>query len=180
MRAKKVNELKKAYVFDFDDTLVKTDAKILVSINGKFIKALTPNEYNNHQAKEDEVLDFSEFDDPKFILQSKKYKIWPVLQNIYNAKKSGRSNSDIFILTARTDISKYPISSLFKRNNIDIPLENILTIGDDTKEQNIAKEKLEVLKDLKNIYDHITYFDDNIDNIETAKELSGIHIRLVD
>ena len=181
MRAKKVNELKKAYVFDFDDTLIKTKAKVHIYNNNKLIKSLTPAEYNDYEAQPNDELNFDDFNNPLFILQGKKYKMWPVLQNIYNAKKTGRYNSDIYILTARSNKSKYTISSFLHRNGIEIPIENIFTIGDDSNpEQDISKDKQNILEKLNKEYDKIIFFDDNIDNVEMAKNISGVNIRLVD
>jgi len=181
MRAKLVNELKKAYVFDFDDTLIKTSAKVYIYNNNKLIKSLTPAEYNDYKLQPNDELNFDDFNNPLFILRGKKYKMWPVLQNIYNAKKTGRSNSDIYILTARSEKSKYTISSFLHRNGIILPIENIFTIGDDLNlEQNISKDKQNILEKLNKKYDKIIFFDDNIDNVEMAKNISGVNIRLVD
>ena len=182
MRAKKVNYITKAYVFDFDDTLVKTNAKIKVyDENHRFIRYLTTNEFKSYEIDPDYILDFSEFNDPTYILQGRKYKMWPILVNVYNAKIQGRSNSDVYILTARSEKSKYTISSFLHRNNIDLPLENILTIGNDSDvQEDIAIKKHNILSNLKKRYDIVNFFDDSIDNIELAKKVDGITTRLVD
>jgi hypothetical protein len=65
-------------VFDFDDTLVKTDAKIHIYINNKKIKSLTPAEYNFYKPKPNETLDFSDFSDARIIMAGKKYKMWSI------------------------------------------------------------------------------------------------------
>ena len=51
MRAKKV--LKIAYVMDFDDTLVTTDAKthVLDKDSGQHLFSLTPDEFNTYSKK---------------------------------------------------------------------------------------------------------------------------------
>ena len=67
MRAKTV-PLSKAYCFDFDETLVKTDAKVHIIKNGKKIKSLTPDEFNNYVFQEGETMDVSDFEDPRYIL----------------------------------------------------------------------------------------------------------------
>ena len=96
MRAKLV-DASKVYLFDWDDTLVKTDAKVHVIKDGKRIKSLTPEEYNFYVPEEGETTDMSDFDDVRLIMDARKYKMWPALRQINMAKKSGRSNSDIFI-----------------------------------------------------------------------------------
>jgi FMN phosphatase YigB (HAD superfamily) len=178
MRAKTV--LRKAYIFDFDDTLVKTDAKVHVYKAGKFFKSLTPEEFNHYQKAPDEELDISEFKDPRIIMKAKPFKMWPALKNIDTAIKQGRSSSEIFILTARSPIAQFPIYNFFKNNGIDIPEDHIITIGDDLGEISIPEEKRKVLIDLASRYDDLTFFDDNPENIKLAQEVGKIRTRLVD
>ena len=182
MRAKTVN-YKTAYIFDFDDTLVKTKARIKVIKNNKIIKSLDSIDYKNYKLKRGETLNFDEFDDPTFILQSKKYKMWPVLVNIYKNNIWNNSNEDIYILTARTNKSKYTISSFLNRNNIDLPLSHIFTIGGDKdiiNKNEIPKLKKKVLQDLSKEYDKIIFYDDNEETIENIRNLPKVHITLVD
>lgn len=180
MRAKTVSKIKKAYCFDFDDTLVKTTAKIYVYANGKKIKSLTPEEFNFYEKSPDEELDLSDFTDPRLIYSAQKYKLWPALKNIDNAIKQGRSSSEIFILTARSSINQGPIHAFLRRNGINIPYDHIITIGDDTGNINIAEEKRRILRGLALKYDDITFFDDNPENIKLAREIGNIRTRLVD
>jgi FMN phosphatase YigB (HAD superfamily) len=178
MRAKIV--LRKAYVFDLDDCLIKTDARIHIYKDGKYLRSLTPEEFNSYQKPEDEEIDISEFKDPRIIMKAKLLKTWAALKNIDAAIKQGRSTSDIFILTARSSIAQTPIYNLFQNHNINIPEDHIITIGDDKGEINIPREKKKVLKDLVKQYDDITFFDDNPENIKLAQEVGKIRTRLVD
>ena len=179
MRAKRVPV--KAYVFDFDDTLVKTDAKVHVMKGGKRIKSLTPEEFNTYHQKSGESYDMSDFVDPRIINNARKYKMWPALENINNAKKQARSNSDIFILTARSPKAQLPIHNFLTREGIDIPLENVITIGfEDGREHDIAAAKEDALKELKDRYLDIMFYDDSEDNVKLAAKLGGIKTRLID
>lgn len=180
MRARTINQ-SKAYIFDFDDTLVKTDAKVHIIKDGRRIKSLTPEEYNFYHPKPDETTDMSDFIDPRIIMNAKKYKMWPALQNIDMAKKQGRSDSDIFILTARSPKAQLPIYNFLKREKIDIPLENIITLGrDDGKYYDIPAAKKKVLKTFADEYDKVIFFDDSHKNIELANQIPGIKTRLID
>ena len=179
MRAKTV-KIRKCYVFDLDDVLIKSDAKVHVYKSGKFLKSLTPEEFNFYNKAPDEEIDTSEFKDPRIIFKARPYKMWPALKNIDTAIKQGRSSSDVFILTARSSIVKTPIWNLFRRNNINIPEGHIITIGDDKGEINIAEEKRKILQILSSDYDEIVFFDDNPQNIKLAHGIKGIHTRLVD
>ena len=178
MRAKFVT--RKAYIFDWDDTLVKTDAKVKVFKKGKFSRYLTPEEFNFYDKQPDEELDLSDFKDPRFIINARKFKMWPALYNISNAVQQGRSNSDIFILTARSDHAKSAIHTYLTKNHVFVPIENIMTIGDDKGEIHIPTVKKEILKDIKSKYDDVIFFDDNPENIKMASEIGGIRTRLID
>lgn len=180
MRARRVPV--KAYIFDFDDTLVKTDAKAHVYRDGRKVKSLTPTEFNTYKRSPGETYDMSDFKDPRIILNARKYKMWPALENINSARKMGRSNSDIFILTARTSEAQLPIYNLLTRNGIDIPLENIITVGNSSikDEFDIAAAKEKELRKLKDLYANIMFYDDSEENIELASRVGGIKTRLID
>ena len=60
--------IKKCFVFDFDDTLATTTAKILVwgicpsGLGGQSLVAeLTPAQFSSYDLKDDEEFDFSQF-----------------------------------------------------------------------------------------------------------------------
>lgn len=182
MRAKTLSDsYTKCYVFDWDDTLVKTDAKVHIIKGGRRIKSLTPGEYNFYTPKSDETTDMSDFIDPRIIMNARKYKMWPALKNVNTAKKQGRSTSDIFILTARSPKAQLPIYNFFKREGIEIPFENIITLGkDDGKYYDIATSKKNVLRALAEEYDQVLFFDDSHKNIELANQIPGIKTRLID
>ena len=178
MRAKRVPAA--AIVFDFDDTLVKTDAKVYVYKGGKRIKSLTTDEYRTYVKKSDETLDLEDFKDPRMILNARKYKMWPALRNIYSAKEQGRSNSDIYILTGRPWQARDSIYSFFSREGINIPIENIITIGNDEGDIDIAEVKKSELKKIRDNYGSIMFYDDNPENIKLAGEVGGIQTKLID
>ena len=172
--------IRKAYVFDLDDTLIKTDAKIKIYRNGTFHKSLTPKEYNFYVPNDKDTLDFSDFQDGELILQAKKYKMWPVLVNINDAIKQNRSSSQIYILTARDASVKTYIYQFLKQHGIKVNINNILTIGDNTGKVNIAASKKKALLDIKNRYNIVTFFDDDPKNIALAGSIAGIKTRLVE
>lgn len=171
---------KKAYIFDFDETLVTTKARIQVYRNGVFVKSMNSKEYNTYVPKKEDKLDFSEFKDPELILNAKKYKMWPVIKNVSNAVKQDKSDSAIYILTARSPIVKSYIYEFLKKNGIEIGIEHIITIGDDAGNISISGEKRKQLKKLAAQYDDITFFDDDPKNIALAAGIAGIKTRLVE
>jgi len=178
MRAQTI--YKKAYVFDFDETLVRTTAKIHIYRNGAHYKSLSAKEYNFYTPKKGDKFDFSEFNDGQRILDAKKYIMWPVIHSINKAVREDKSTSDIYILTSRSSIVKSYIYEFLKRNGIDIDINNIITIGDDNGKLNISNEKRKKLINLTHKYDEILFFDDDPKNINLAKSIPGIKTRLVE
>ena len=180
MRAQMFNQQKIAYCFDLDDTLIKSNAKIYVYDKGKYIKSLTPEDYNFFNEEDKYDLDFSDFRDPKLVLTAKKYKAWSILEKINNDIESGNSLGDIFIVTARTYHVRIAILELLKKNNINIHFKNIITFGDDQGNISIAEEKKRILQKIKKDYDKILFYDDNIDNINAGKSIDGIITKLIE
>jgi hypothetical protein len=165
----------KAYVFDVDDTLIRSQSKINVYNNGQLVRKLDPKEFNTYKKNKDEVFDFSEFD--KFI-EPKKYKAWPILKNINEKIKNGKSDSVIYILTARASGIVDDLLNLLSKNGItSIDRSNIFTVGDKAPGKTVAERKKEVLEQIKTNHDgNVEFFDDADDNIELAKAI-GIKTR---
>jgi len=57
-------KVKKLRVFDFDDTLVKTNSFIYIT-NGEITKKLSPGEYAIYEEKPGDVFNYSDFEDVK-------------------------------------------------------------------------------------------------------------------
>jgi len=171
---------KVCYIFDFDETLVTTTAKIHVYRNGAHHKSMDSKQYNFYKRHPEDTYDFSEFKDPELILNAKQHKMWPALKNINKAIKEKRSTSEIFILTARSLHVKSAIYEYLKQHGIDIDMEHIFTIGDDAGQINISKEKHKILSDMAKKYDKVVFFDDDPKNIAIAAGIQGIKTRLVE
>jgi hypothetical protein len=178
MRARTV--LHKAYVFDLDDCLIKSNAKVKIYNAGKFLKSLSPAEYNTFKKQPGDELDFSEFENTEHILNAEKYKMWPVLKNITNAINSGKSTSEAFILTARHPKVIPVIFKFLKKGGITMPLNNIIAIGDTKGNIVIADKKKEILNQMIDSYSEVYFFDDDHKNIEMAKQIPGIKTRLIE
>ena len=105
-------KVKKLRVFDFDDTLVKSNSEVYVTNNGK-TKTLTPGEFAIYKLKSGDVFDFSDFDK---VIEPKQIKaMFKVFRNIYRASGSRR----LTILTARAVYE--PVRQFFNaKNNITI------------------------------------------------------------
>jgi hypothetical protein len=177
MRAQTV--YKNAYIFDLDETLIKSNACSHVCKNGIYLKSLTPKEYNTYIKEDGEIIDFSEFEDGQMIINAPKHKGWSILRKINNKIKNYPTTSEIFILTARHLICKRYIYKLLLNDDINIDINNIITIGDKTGDINIAEEKRKILDKISKHYNKIFFFDDNIDNIKSVSSIPNVIPRLI-
>jgi hypothetical protein len=166
-------------VFDLDDCLVKTDAKISVisSKSGKTIARLTPEEFNHYVDSPGKFLSFSEFEDPEILRQGK--FISAVIKKLLSYYKR---RIPISIVTARS--STKLIRDFFLERRIDIHPELVIAVNDPSQGfiGNVAERKLQALERIRNLgFVEFTFFDDNEDNLRLSKELekSGAKVELV-
>jgi hypothetical protein len=177
---KTFTKTKKCYVFDFDDVLVKTLALIYVKKEDAIIQKLSSREYTTHKLNEGEYYDFCEFHDPTFIESASEHIMFNTLININNAIKNGTSSSSVFILTARETKVKLAIHSYLDLRGITcVPMENIIIVGDNKDMSTADSKKIELERLLDQQYD-ITFFDDDIRNIEIANSIPGVKTRHVE
>ena len=147
---------KKLRVFDFDDTLVKSNSKVYVINKGKK-KTLTTGQFAIYKQKSGDEFDFSDFDK---VIEPKQIKsMFKVFKNIYKASGSRR----LTILTARA--SYKPVRQFLK----DVGYNDVyvVALGDDNpqKKSNWVKSQIE------KGYDDILFFDDSNKNINAVKAL---------
>ena len=149
---------KKAFVFDFDDTLAVTDCKVKV-VSSKKQYVLTPAEFNEWKLAKDEFYDFSDFEK----------LINPVgLETLKLAKQVNDENHAVYILTARSGMSKNPIRVWLAMHGISV--KEIHCVGG--KNANIAKEKRTVLMTIIENHDKTYFYDDCRENIEIVQDLA--------
>ena len=109
-------------IFDIDDTLMHTTAKITVKLHGKVVRELTNQEYNTYQLKKGEEFDFGQFRDAKKFKEESKpiekmfAKAKAILRNVVN-----KPGSQMIILTARNDFDdKKTFLDTFRQYGLDI------------------------------------------------------------
>ena len=144
-------------IFDFDDTLVKSDSWVYIVKNGKTIKKLDAAEFAMHTGlKKDEEYDFRDFDkklrSPRLIKKNV-----DLLRK--QLKKGGRK---VTILTARR--LGAPINSFFKTIGIQ-PYVVTLGSGDPKKKADYIE------REIKKGYDPIYFMDDSPKNIKAVDSL---------
>lgn len=154
--------LRRLRVFDFDDTLVVTDAKVWVTPENGERFALTPGEFAVYEKKPTDVMDYTEFQqliNPRAIAWTGQ-----ILRNVYD--KYGPEG--LVILSARS--TPEPIMQFLHDAGMD---------GVEVKALNNADPKVKAhwidtwIRE-KNL-DYIEFFDDSHKNIAAVKQLKHDH-----
>jgi hypothetical protein len=99
-------EVRTLNVWDIDDTLGQTSAKVNIKKDGKVIKTLAPGEYNNYKLNKGEELDFSQFRSGKIFRDTFK-PISNVLDRAKSIVWNQSENSNSIIITARADFDDH-------------------------------------------------------------------------
>lgn len=164
--------MKKAFCFDFDDTLATTECKVRVVRNGSKLpfKRLTPAEYNEYEIEDLEYeYDFSEFRSEKFIRNANPTFLMALAQEVY---KEGHS---VYVLTARSDSVVVAITDFLLGH--DVKPMKVFGVGSDEVKLDIAAEKKKVLETLCQAFDLVYFYDDCDKNCDLAREVgSGIKV----
>ncbi|MEO7424071.1 MAG: hypothetical protein ABI036_02725, partial [Fibrobacteria bacterium] len=92
---------KSIHLFDLDDTLIRTEARVLVrGGGGVLLRALAPSEFTVYQAAPGEVFDFREFSDLGILSRGIMVKY---TKSIIDTILKYGTHSEFGILTARSD-----------------------------------------------------------------------------
>ena len=156
--------MRKAFVFDFDDTLATTTARIKVMDGAGLVTHVQPRDFSNFKLNVGEYFDFTEFRDDRFIKNADPTFLMHLAQEV------SEEDQDVYILTAREDDSADAIQSFLASYNVNA--KTIHCVGGTQK--NIPQKKREMLLTIMAKYDKIYYYDDSSDNIEGAPEGDNI------
>ena len=147
---------KKLRVFDFDDTLVKSNSKVYVMNKGKR-KTLTPGQFAIYKKKSGDEFDFSDFDK---VIEPKQIKsMFKVFNNIYKAS----GNRRLTILTARAAYK--PVRKFLK----DVGFSNVYVVA--LGDSNPQKKADWIQSQIQKGYNDILFLDDSPMNVKVVKKL---------
>ena len=157
--------VKKIRVFDFDDTLARSDSKVF-AIKGNQRIEMSAERFANEGASMLEngfTFDFSDFN---VVKDGKPGPMLEVAKKIQNA----RGTEDLFVLTARAPESQPAIKQFLDGLGLDVPLENITGLG---KSSEFAKSSWIVNKAAEG-YNDFYFTDDAIQNVEAVKRALNV------
>jgi hypothetical protein len=157
-------------IFDLDDTLIKTDAKIKVyhKETEDLLHSLTPEEYNNYKNLHGHTLDFDDFDDLQILLNGTLMSA-----NIRTLLELSKSYP-IGMITARSHLNSV-LEFIYEKR---LPIkESLVFVVNDEKSGfvgNVAERKKQAFERLIRLgYNDFIYYDDNLDNLNSAKSLEA-------
>ena len=153
--------MRKAFIFDFDDTLAVTDCKVIVRQHGSCpencheVCKLTPKQFNNYELESDEFFDFSEFRDSNYIQNADPTFLIHLAYEVYN------EGHRVYILTAR-DVTVFDAIDIWMQSH-GIKTTSVVCVGGTCRQ--IAERKKKILLDIVSQYDKIYFYDDSEENV---------------
>ena len=160
-------------IWDIDETLFKTTARVKVVRGGKVIKILGNREYNTYQLESGESFDFDEFRNAQHFRDTSEPIAKAIRKLIAMHKNIKAKGSKMIILTARSDFDdKDVFLDTFRKQGIDIDdiyvhrAGNLGTMPSAQAKRIIIKQYLDSGK-----YSRARLFDDAVSNINMFKML---------
>jgi len=167
-------------IFDIDDTLFYTFAKIQVLKNGQVIKELTNQEFNHYSLEEGEYYNFDQFRSASFFQETSK----PIHKMIEKAKHiiaTQHEKSESILLTARADFDDREVFlQTFRDHNFpidDVHVERAGNLGPFNKKFSAALSKMCVIRKYiaTGKFNHIRVWDDSVKNLKGILKLMHLH-----
>ena len=162
-------------IFDIDDTLFHTTAKIGVMKAGKKIKSLSNQEFNTYKLGAGETFDYGQFRDAaKFNAESK-----PISKMLDKAKiilkaSEKNPNSKVIIVTARDDFDNKEIFlDTFRKHGFVIDKVRVERAGKINDISDVAFKKVIIIKNYINTkkFKRVRLFDDSMTNLKAFLKL---------
>lgn len=171
MRSKEIDHRYSLSIFDIDDTLFHTTARIRVLKDGLVVRELTNQEFNNYTLQPGEEFDFGEFRSAeKFRKESQ-----PIRPMIAKLKAIlNRTTGKVIMLTARADFDdKDTFLNTFKRYGIDMSKIHVHRAGNLPGPASPAEKKAVFVRHYLDSgrYSRVRLYDDSMKNLIVFKDL---------
>lgn len=161
-------------IFDIDDTLFHTTAKIAVMKDGKVVQELDNQEFNHYKLKQGESFDFRQFRDAKKFNEESK----PIEKMLKKAKiilrNATRKGSSVVIITARANFdNKETFLDTFRKHGFDIDKVRVERAGNIEGDSVPAFKKAIIIRNALNTgqYARVRLFDDSMTNLKVFLDL---------
>lgn len=160
-------------VFDIDETLFHTKAKVLVVKNDRVVKELTNQEFNTYKLKQGESFDFQQFRDAKFFNATSV----PIERMWRKAKATldtvgRRPGSKVIIVTARSDFDdRETFLDTFRKHGLDIDKIHVHRAGNLNLPSGEAKKTIIGQYLATGEFDMVRLFDDAEVNLKSFLSL---------
>ena len=155
----------KLRVFDFDDTIAKSDSNIHITTDTGENITMTPGEYATHKINPDYEYDFSEFDE---VINPREIK--QITNIIRNALNAGTEGQEIAILTARAPEAEASIRDYLEGIGLDTSKITFELLGDSDPH---AKSSW-IHDRIRTGATDVLFFDDSGKNVEAVEELRDV------
>jgi hypothetical protein len=161
-------------IFDIDETLFRTTAKIQVVKNGKVVRDLDNHTFNTYKLKSGEDYDFGQFRDAKKFHDESE----PIEKMFKKAKailsNATRTGSTVIIITARSDFDdRDTFLNTFRKHGFDIDKVRVERAGNIEGNFVPAYKKAIIIRNALNTgkYKRVRLFDDSMKNLQVFLEL---------
>ena len=154
--------VKKIRVFDFDDTLARSNSQVLYEMPDGTTGKLNATQFAERAGEleaEGAEFDFSEFSK---VVDGKRGPVFKAIENII----AKRGAEDVFILTARPANAAGPIKEFMDALGVNLPIENIVGLGDGKAE---AKARWMTAKAAEG-YNDFFFVDDAYKNVKAVQD----------
>ena len=157
--------IKKIRIFDFDDTLARSNSKVIAIKEGQRTE-MNAEDFASNGAQM--LADGYNFDFTDFNIV-RDGKPGPLL-NIAKKIQAARGTEDVFVLTARAPESQRPIKEFLDSVGLNIPLSNITGLGNST---GAAKAKW-VVEKAADGYNDFYFADDAYQNVKAVRDAMSV------
>lgn len=168
-RFKVNNNINSLIIFDFDDTLGKTSARIKIKSTGE---AISSSEMSRSFMNREDELDFSEFRSEDLI-----EPVFPNkrLINIFKQSIDLYGEENVVIVTARRNPN--PIKQFLTM--FSLPLVRIYFIADDSRSSSLQKKEIinRIVKQGK--YNEVIVYDDAEENLLSISSLHSPRLNVI-
>lgn len=158
--------MRKAFVFDWDDTLATTSARIRLVQQGscpendEIVGYIKPKDFSGYELDLGEYFDFTEFRNNEFIRNGDATWLMNLASEVHD------EGHDVYILTAREDNSSDAIEEFLLQYGIKAKAIHCVGALAGKTEDNKRKVLMMLIKE----YDRIYFYDDCSKNIDKAPD----------